>query len=405
MEILERFLKYVRIDTMSDPLSADAPSTQKQKNLGEELVKDMLELGIADARMSEAGVVYGSLPATAGHEDEPCIGLIAHMDTSPDISGKDVNPRIIENYDGSDIHYPNYPEPLSPETFPNLKEHIGKTLIVTDGATLLGADDKAGVAEILDAIRELRDKDIPHGRIAIGFTPDEEIGRGVDNFDLEEFGAQYAYTLDGGALESIEYECFNAASLTVEVAGFNIHPGAAKNLMKNASLIAFEFDRMLPAQQRPQYTEGYEGFYHLSEMEGDEEHAALRYIVRDHDKEKFESKKELAVKIGDFLNDKYGAGTVTVELKDTYYNMIEQIKPHIHIVNRAKRAMEDAGISPRETAIRGGTDGSRLSYMGLPCPNLPTGGHNYHGRFEYIPVEDMKKAVEIIVRILGALET
>jgi len=402
MDLLDRFLKYVKYDTMSDPFSETAPSTEKQNLLAEELIRDMKELGISDARMGAGGVVYGSLPATAGCENEPCIGLVAHMDTSPDLSGKDVNPRIIENYDGGDVDYPNYSEPLSPVRFPNLKEHVGKTLIVTDGSTLLGADNKAGVAEILDAVRVLQEQGLPHGRIAVGFTPDEEIGRGVDKFDLTEFGALFAYTLDGGDLSYIEYECFNAASLTVTVTGFNIHPGTAKNQMKNASLIAFEFDRMLPAAQKPQHTEGYEGFFHLSNMEGSEEKAVMRYIVRDHDSALFKSKKELSQKIGDFLNEKYGENTVDVKLEDSYLNMLEMIKPHMHVIERAKKAMEKAGITPHEKAIRGGTDGARLSYMGLPCPNLPTGGYNYHGRFEYITLEDMQKAVEIIVNIVAA---
>jgi len=403
MYLLDQFLKYVSYDTMSDPFSKTAPSTDKQMVLGLELIKDMKELGITDARMGAGGVVYGSFQATPGYENEPCIGLVAHMDTSPDLSGKDVKPRLIENYDGGDIVFPNYPEPLSPVRFLKLKEHIGKTLIVTDGSTLLGADNKAGVAEILDAVRIIQEDGIPHGRIAVSFTPDEEIGRGVDNFDTKEFGAEFAYTLDGGELEYIEYECFNAASLTVTVTGFNIHPGVAKNQMKNASLIAFEFDRMLPAEQKPQFTEGYEGFFHLSSIEGNEEKAVLRYIVRDHDKVLFQNRKELALKIGIFLNDKYGENTVDVKLEDSYQNMLEMIKPHMHVVERAKRAMEKAGISPREKAIRGGTDGARLSYMGLPCPNLPTGGYNYHGRFEYIPLEDMQKAVEIIVNTVAII--
>jgi len=402
MYLLDLFLKYVKYDTMSDPFSKTAPSTDTQKVLGEEIMRDMLELGITGTRMSDSGVIYGSVPATPGHEDEPCVGFVAHMDTSPDLSGRDVQPRIIENYDGGDIEFPRYPEPLSPARFPRLKEHIGKTLIVTDGSTLLGADDKAGVVEILDAVRIVLEDDIPHGRIAVAFTPDEEIGCGVDNFDLKEFGADFAYTLDGGELEYIEYECFNAASLVVTVTGFNIHPGVAKNQMKNASLIAFEFDSMLPAAQRPQHTAGYEGFFHLSGIEGNEEKAVSRYIIRDHDKALFQRKKELAQSIGDFLNKKYGDNTVAIELEDSYYNMLEMIMPHMHIVERAKRAMRQAGISPLNKAIRGGTDGSQLSYMGLPCPNLPTGGYNYHGRFEYIPVEDMQKAVEIIVNIIRA---
>ena len=400
MFLLDRFLDYVKYDTMSDPFSETAPSTDKQMILGNAIVRDMKSIGISDARMSTKGVVYGSIPATTGYEDEPCIGLIAHMDTSPDITGKDVKPRIIENYNGSDILFDKYNDPLSPKRFPDLTKHVGKTLIVTDGSTLLGADNKAGIAEILDASRQIIEEGTAHGRIAIGFTPDEEIGRGVDNFDLSEFKADYAYTLDGGELDFIEYECFNAASLKVTVNGFNIHPGVAKNQMKNASLIAFEYDRMLPEAQRPQYTEGYEGFFHLSGVEGDEEKAVLRYILRDHDKDKFQVKKQLAKEICEFLNNKYGEYSVCVELEDSYYNMAEMITPHMHIIERAKEAMKKSGINPREKAIRGGTDGARLSYLGLPCPNLPTGGYNYHGRFEYIPLEDMQKAVEIIINII-----
>ena len=399
MYLLNQFLKYVRYDTMSDPLSKTVPSTEKQLILAEELVKDMKEIGITDARLGKGGVVYGSIPATVGHEDKPCIGFIAHMDTSPDLSGKDVNPRLVENYDGGDVDFPNYPKPMTPAQFPHLKKHIGKTLIVTDGSTLLGGDNKAGIAEILDAIRILQEENIPHGKIAISFTPDEEIGRGVESFDLAELGADFAYTIDGGELEYISYECFNATSLTVTVNGFNIHPGQAKNQMKNASLIAIEFNNMLPEAQKPQFTEEFEGFFHLSNIEGNEEKSISRYIIRDHDKEKFERKKELVRKIGEFLNAKYGENTVVLELEDSYYNMLEMIKPHFHVVARAKSAMEKAGVTPCDKAIRGGTDGAQLSYMGLPCPNLPTGGYNAHGRFEYIPLEDMQKAVEIIINI------
>jgi len=399
MYLLNQFLKYVRYDTMSDPLSKTVPSTEKQLVLAEELVKDMKEIGITDARLGKGGVVYGSIPATVGHEDKPCIGFIAHMDTSPDLSGKDVNPRLVENYDGGDIVFPNYPNPMTPAQFPHLKKHTGKTLIVTDGSTLLGGDNKAGIAEILDAVRILQEENIPHGKIAISFTPDEEIGRGVESFDLAELGADFAYTIDGGELEYISYECFNATSLTVTVNGFNIHPGQAKNQMKNASLIAIEFNNMLPEAQKPQFTEEFEGFFHLSNIEGNEEKSISRYIIRDHDKEKFERKKELVRKIGEFLNAKYGENTVVLELEDSYYNMLEMIKPHFHVVARAKSAMEKAGVTPCDKAIRGGTDGAQLSYMGLPCPNLPTGGYNAHGRFEYIPLEDMQKAVEIIINI------
>lgn len=402
MFLREIFLKYARYDTMSDPFSTCAPSTDKQKTLGAVIVSDMLDIGAKDARMTDKGVVFGSVTASEGYENRPCIGLIAHLDTSPDLSGKDVKPRIIENYDGSDIHYEHYPEPLSAERFPELRDHVGKTLIVTDGGTLLGADNKAGIAEILCAVKEVVKKDIPHGKIALAFTPDEEIGRGVDNFDLSEFGADFAYTVDGGEIDFIEYECFNAAALTVEITGFNIHPGVAKNSMKNASLIAFEYDRLLPEAERPQYTEGYEGFFHLSSVEGDEEKAVLRYIIRDHDRVKFLKKKELAAGIGDFLNKKYGENTVSVALRDSYYNMKEVLDKHMHVVERAKTAMRQAGITPREKAIRGGTDGSRLSFMGLPCPNLPTGGYNFHGRFEYAVLEDMQKASEILVNLIRA---
>lgn len=403
MYITEQFIKYVKYDSTSDRNSSTSPSTEKQLVLGREIVKDMKELGIADARLTKEGVIYGSLPATEGYEGKTAIGFLAHMDTVQDVSGLNVNPRIIENYDGKDILFSKAVEILSPKQYPKLKNHIGKSLIVTDGSTLLGADNKAGIVEILDAVRILKEKNIPHGRIAIGFTPDEEIGRGVDNFDVAEFGAEYAYTIDGGDIEEIEYECFNAASLFVKVKGFNIHPGTAKNLMKNASLIAFEFDSLIPEGERPQFTEGYEGFYHMSEIEGNEEKAVLRYIIRDHDRAKFEERKKFVVKIGEFLNNKYGEDTVTLDIVDTYYNMREIIEPRMYIVEKAKDAMIKAGITPREVPIRGGTDGSRLSFMGLPCPNLPTGGMNGHGIFECIPVEDMQKATEIILNIITSV--
>ena len=400
MNILDRFLGYVRFDTTSDRDSLEYPSTAKQMILGREIVKDMKELGIEDARLTGEGVIYGSIPAVAGYEDKPCIGFLAHMDTSQDVSGTGVNPRIIENYDGGIITYPAATEILSPEKFPRLATHKGKTLIVTDGTTLLGADDKAGIAEILEAVRIIKENNIPHGRLAIGFTPDEEIGRGVDNFNVDEFGAEYAYTVDGGAINEIEYECFNAASLVVAVKGFNIHPGTAKQMMKNASMIAFEFDGMLPEAERPQFTEGYEGFYHLSEVKGNENGAELRYIIRDHDKTKFETRKKFAVSVADFLNNKYGEGTVTLTLTDTYYNMREILESRMYIVEKAKEAIRQIGVEPVEKPIRGGTDGSRLSFMGLPCPNIPSAGANCHGILEYIPLEDMQKAAEIIVNIV-----
>jgi len=403
MYILDKFIKYVKYDTTSCYRSSKSPTTDKQVILGKEIVEDMKELGIADARITEHGVVYGTVRSSLEHEMKPCVGFIAHMDTSPDISGTGVNPRIIKDYDGKEISYPAIPEALSPSLFPKLKNHIGKTLIITDGSTLLGADNKAGIVEILDAVRVLKEKNIPHGKIAIAFTPDEEVGKGVDNFSIEEFGAEYAYTVDGGDIDEIEYECFNAASMTVTVKGFNIHPGTAKNKMKNASLIAFEFDRALPESERPQYTEGYEGFYHLSGIEGNEDKAVMRYIIRDHSKDIFQRRKDLAVSIKEFLNEKYGKDTVSLEINDSYYNMKEKIEPCIHIVDKAKQAMRKAGIEPVEKPIRGGTDGSRLSYMGLPCPNLPTGGANFHGRFEYIPLEDMEKVSEIIVNIVSSV--
>lgn len=403
MNILDRFLKYVKYDTTSDRNSMTSPSTEKQIILGQEIVNDMKKLGINNARITDEGVIYASIPATEGYEDKPCIGFLAHIDTVQDISGNGVTPRVISEYDGRDISYPKTDEILSPLQFPRLKDHIGKTIIVTDGSTLLGADNKAGIVEILDAVKRILEEDIPHGKIAVGFTPDEEIGRGVDNFNVDVFGAEYAYTVDGGYIDELEYECFNAATLLVTIRGFNIHPGTAKNMMKNASLIGFEFDSLLPEAERPQFTEGYEGFYHLSEVEGNEDKAILRYIIRDHNKTKFESKKSFVICIQDFLNSKYGEGTVSIEITDSYYNMREIIETKMYIVEKAKDAMRKAGIASIEKPIRGGTDGSRLSFMGLPCPNLPSGGANYHGILEYIPLEDMQKASEIIVNIIESV--
>lgn len=395
MTVSERFLKYVSFDTRSDESSETCPSTAKQKLLGAALVEEMKAMGIADAYMDADGYVYGTVPGTPG---APVIGLIAHMDTSPDCSGANVRPRIVE-YTGGDIRL-NDTDVLSPSDFPRLSNNVGKHLIVTDGTTLLGADDKAGIAEILTAVEELMASDAPHAAIRIGFTPDEEIGRGADRFNIKDFGADYAYTVDGGTLGELEYENFNAASAVVTFHGRNVHPGYAKNCMVNSQLIAMEFNALLPVHERPDCTEGYEGFAHLCEMCGNEERSVLKYIIRDHDRAKFERRKARFEEITAFLNQKYGKNRVELAMEDSYYNMEEMIRPHMHVVDAALKAMEDAGVTPHVVPIRGGTDGARLSYEGLPCPNLFTGGENYHGRFEYVPIEDMEAAVRVIKLIL-----
>ena len=395
MTVSERFLKYVSFDTQSDEASESCPSTAKQKLLGAALMEEMKAMGIADAYMDADGYVYGTVPGTPG---APVIGLIAHMDTSPDCSGANVRPRIVE-YSGGDIRL-NDNDILSPADFPRLSNSVGKHLIVTDGTTLLGADDKAGIAEILTAAEELMASEVPHAAIRIGFTPDEEIGRGADRFNLKDFGADYAYTVDGGTLGELEYENFNAASAVVTFHGRNVHPGYAKNCMVNSQLIAMEFNALLPVHERPDCTEGYEGFAHLCEMSGNEECSVLKYIIRDHDRAKFERRKERFEEIAAFLNRKYGENRVELALEDSYYNMEEMIRPHMYVVDAALKAMEDAGVTPHVVPIRGGTDGARLSYEGLPCPNLFTGGENYHGRFEYVPIEDMEAAVRVIKLIL-----
>ena len=358
-------------------------------------MEEMKAMGIADAYMDADGYVYGTVPGTPG---APVIGLIAHMDTSPDCSGANVRPRIVE-YSGGDIRL-NDNDILSPADFPRLSNSVGKHLIVTDGTTLLGADDKAGIAEILTAVEKLMASDVPHASIRIGFTPDEEIGRGADRFNLKDFGADYAYTVDGGTLGELEYENFNAASAVVTFHGRNVHPGYAKNCMVNSQLIAMEFNALLPVHERPDCTEGYEGFAHLCEMSGNEERSVLKYIIRDHDRAKFERRKVRFEETTAFLNQKYGENRVELTLKDSYYNMAEMIRPHMYVVDAALKAMEDAGVTPHVVPIRGGTDGARLSYEGLPCPNLFTGGENYHGRFEYVPIEDMEAAVRVIKLIL-----
>lgn len=395
--VVECFLRYVAFDTQSDEASDSCPSTAKQKLLGQCIVNDMLKLGIADAHMDAHGYVYGTVP---GDQSLPTIGLIAHMDTSPDASGANIRARIVP-YDGEDIllneEHGIY---LRESDYPILKNSRGKHLIVTDGTTLLGADDKAGVAEILTAAQRLIENGGRHATLKIGFTPDEEIGRGADLFDIKGFGADYAYTADGGTVGEIEYENFNAASARAVFHGLNIHPGSAKGKMVNSMYLAMEFQAMLPAARKPEYTDGYEGFIHLTHMEGEVEQSCLEYILRDHDLDKLNAQKAVMTAAADFLNVKCGAGAVELTIKDSYHNMKQCILPHMEIVDRAKAAMKAAGMQPREVPIRGGTDGARLSYKGLLCPNLCTGGENYHGRFEFIPVEDMEQCVDMLEHIL-----
>ena len=397
MTVSQRFLNYVSFDTQSDDRSESCPSTPTQKLLGAYLVEEMQSMGIADAYIDENGYVYGTVKGT---EAAPVIGLIAHMDTAPDCSGENVKARIVE-YTGEDVLLNEEKGIwLSAADYPALKHHVGKHLIVTDGTTLLGADDKAGIAEILTAAQELMAEGGEYATLRIGFTPDEEIGRGADRFNLKDFGADYAYTVDGGSLGELEYENFNAASALVTVHGRNVHPGSAKNIMINSQHIAMEFHSLLPVQGRPEYTEGYEGFSHLCEMHGEVEKSTLEYIIRDHNMDKFLARKADFENICAFLNKKYGEGTVELQLKDSYYNMKGKIEPVMHIIDAAKKAMADAGVTPKEVPIRGGTDGARLSYEGLPCPNLFTGGENFHGRVEYIPVEDMEASVRVRKNIL-----
>lgn len=399
-QVVERFLRYVKIHTRSDVSSAACPSTPGQADFGRLLVEELRSLGLQDAGIDDNGYVMATLEANIG-EEVPVIGFVAHMDTSPDMSGENVQPQIIEAYDGGDILLHREKNiTLSPAVFPELKNYTGQTLITTDGSTLLGADDKAGIAEIITAVEYLlQHPEIKHGTLKICFTPDEEIGRGADLFDVVKFDAEFAYTVDGGEIGELEYENFNAAGATVTIHGNNVHPGTAKNKMLNALLVGMEFNSLLPAWETPEHTEGYEGFYHLNEMEGSVEKAVLHYILRDHDKIRFVDRKQRMDKITAYLNDKYGKNTVTLELKDQYFNMKEKVEPVKHIVEIAQKAMEDLGIQPHIKPIRGGTDGARLSFMGLPTPNIFTGGHNYHGKYEYIPVQSMEKAVQTIVHI------
>ena len=401
-KVTDRFLRYVQIETQSDEEGTGTPTTEKQHELARLLVEELTKMGAEEITYDkEHCYVYASIPATEGMEKKPVMGFISHMDTSPAVSGANVRPRIITAYDGKDIVL-NRGLGIVMKTadFPELKEYQGKSLIVTDGTTLLGADDKAGVAEIMTMAEYLlSNRNVPHGKLRIGFTPDEEVGAGADHFDVELFSADCAYTVDGGKLGELEYENFNAAGARVTFHGRSVHPGDAKNKMKNALLTAMEFQGMLPVSENPMYTEKYEGFYHLDALNGDIERAVADYIIRDHSREKFEQKKALFEKAGAFLNEKYGEGTVEIELKDSYYNMKEIIEDHLELIDHAMEAMREAGVEPVVVPIRGGTDGARLSYMGLPCPNLCTGGHNFHGRFEYICIESMEAVVRILLNL------
>ena len=400
MTVIERFLKYVTFDTQSDESTGVTPSTPKQMVFAQYLKTELEELGLKDISLDENGYLFATLPSNVDHE-VPVVGFIAHMDTSPDMSGENVKPRIVEKYDGKDI--PLCAEEniiLSPANFPELLDHVGEDLIVTDGHTLLGADDKAGIAEIVGAVAYLiAHPEIKHGDIRIGFNPDEEIGLGAHKFDVEKFGAKWAYTMDGGEVGELEFENFNAAAAKIRVKGRNVHPGYAKNKMINSLLVANEYAFLLPADETPGTTEGYEGFYHLIGMEGEVENTVLSYIVRDHDREKFEARKQALLNYAAQLNEKYGEGTVTVELKDQYYNMRQQVEPLMHIIDIAFAAMQEAGVTPKVKAIRGGTDGAQLSCKGLPCPNIFAGGLNFHGRYEFVPVQSIEKAMNVVVKI------
>ena len=399
MELKDRFLKYVAFDTQRGEYSVGFPSTENQRVLLEYLADEMRSLGLSEVEVDQYGYVMGTLPASEGYGESPVIGFIAHVDTSPDMSGANVRPQTIECYDGGDIRL-NDQLVMRVADFPELLFFKGHTLIHTDGTTLLGADDKAGVAEIMTAAEYLlAHPEIKHGKIRIGFTPDEEIGRGVDYFDVARFGAQFAYTVDGGMEGELEYENFNAASAKIRIQGKNIHPGYAKGKMINAMQVATELNQMMPAAERPETTEGYEGFFHLTAMNGGVEEGSVEYIIRDHDRQSFEARKAYVARVADYLNAKYGAGTVTLTLRDQYYNMREQVEPHPEVIDRALEAMRRAGVTPIVRPIRGGTDGSRLSYMGLPCPNLFTGGMNFHGKYEYCSLDTMKRAVETLVNL------
>ncbi len=396
MRAYERLLKYVSVYTTSDPDSATVPSSMRQYDLAHQLVEELKTLGLENVHVDENCVVYGWLSATAGCEKQPALGFIAHMDTAPDCAGENVKPQIIENYDGGDVLLAGSGEKLSPAAFPTLKNLAGMTLITTDGTTLLGADDKAGIAEIMTALESIISEKKPHGKLCIAFTPDEEVGAGVDHFDVEKFGAVYAYTVDGGEEGEIAYETFNACSAEVAVEGLSVHPGSAKDTMINAALVAMEFNALLPAADIPRLTEGYEGFFHLCDMSGDVEHAKLHYIVRDHDRATFEMRKKTLEHAAKTINEKYAREVIRLTIKDSYYNMAEKIAPHMELIENAKHACEKAGMKPFIEAVRGGTDGCRLSFMGLPTPNLCTGGFAFHGPYEHIAVESMDRCAKMV---------
>ena len=401
-KLIERFLRYVAVDTQSDESSDTQPSAAKELVLLKMLRNELEAMGVK-AELDEWGYVMATIPSNVEDKDVPALGFIAHVDTSPDASGADIKPQIIEGYDGGDVALNGVPGlALKVADFPELAEYKGQTIITTDGTTLLGADDKAGVAEIMNAVQYIMEHpEFKHGKVCIGFTPDEEIGRGVVKFDVKKFGAKYAYTMDGGAVGELEYENFNAAAATVTIQGLNIHPGYAKGKMKNAILIGMELSGLLPVEQRPEFTSGYEGFFHLISFNGTVEEAKLSYIIRDHDMDLYEKRKAILQDCVNFINAKYGEGTASVEIRHQYYNMRKQVEPHFEIIEKAVKAMEMEGIKPKIQPIRGGTDGANLSFMGLPCPNIFAGGHNFHGKMEYVPLESMEKASKVILNIIS----
>lgn len=406
MTVLERFLNYVVVETTSDPYAESFPSTKSQLDFGHTLMEEMKELGLTDVTQDKYGYVFGTIPSTVPDYKGKILGLIAHMDTAPAASGKNIKPRVIKNYDGAEIVLNAEKKiVMKPEDFPSLKQYVGQDLVVTDGLTLLGGDDKAGVAEIMTAAEYLiNHPEIPHGPIRVGFTPDEEVGQGADYFDVKKFGADFAYTVDGGECGELEYENFNAASGFVDFTGLSIHPGSAKNKMINALLLAMEFQGMMPEAQKPEHTEGREGFIHLESLEGSVEHASSEYIVRDHDFDLFKKKKEYMQRAADYMNVKYGEGTVSLRMEDSYYNMRQQIEPYYFLIENVLKVYEKLDIEPKIQPIRGGTDGSRLSFMGLPCPNLGTGGHNFHGHFEYVCVQSMEKCVQVLIELVKTFD-
>ena len=400
MSVTDKFLSYIKISSPSCEKSESCPSTACQLDVADFVAKEMKSVGVQNVRIKD-GYVYGNIPATKGLEDKPCIGFIAHMDTIEEFNGYDIKPQIIENYNGEDVLLKGSGDILGTESFPELKTFKGHTLITTDGTSLLGADDKAGISVIMQAAEDIIKSGAPHGPLAIGFTPDEEIGRGADKFDIPGFGARFAYTVDGGLPGEVEYQNFNAYTAIITINGRSIHPGSSKNQMINSQRVAFEFDSMLPEFERPEYTEGFEGFYHLIETDGSVEKTVMHYILRDHDGEKIEQKAKLMHTVGEFLNNKYGKKLVDVEIKEGYRNMKCKIEPHFHLIENAEKAIVMAGITPKNVAIRGGTDGAKLSFMGLPCPYLATGGMNFHGKYECITKENMEICTEVVKNIIG----